>query len=66
MKDSYLEYFEISRLLTILEKNLFRTSDISNSVLTDSPCSDKSILSLVMTLSDNAHGRGVNFEVGVE
>ena len=65
MKDSYLEYFEISRLLTILEKNLF-TSDISNSVLADSPCSDKFILSLVMTLSDNAHGRRVNFEGGVE
>ena len=32
MKDSYLEYFEISRLLTILEKNLFRTSAVSNSV----------------------------------
>ena len=53
MKDSYLEYFEISRLLTILEKNLFRTSPVSSSVLTDSPFSDKFIPSLVVTLSDN-------------
>ena len=53
MKDAYLEYFEISRLLVISEKNLFRTSAISNSVLTDSPFSDKFILSLVMTLPDN-------------
>ena len=30
------EYFEISRLLTILETNLFTTS-VSNSVLTNSP-----------------------------
>ena len=54
MKDSYLEYFEISRLLTILEKNLFRTSAVSNSVLTNSLFLDKFILSLVMTLPDNA------------
>ena len=53
MKDSYLEYFEISRLLTILEKNLFRTSAVSNSVLTDSLFSDKIILSLIMILSEN-------------
>ena len=53
LKDSYLEYFEISRLLTILEKNLFRTSAVSNSVLTNSPFSDKFILSLVMILSEN-------------
>ena len=48
MKDSYLEHFEISRLLTILEKNLFRTFAASNSVLTDSL-----FPSLVMILSDN-------------
>ena len=53
MKDAYLEYFEISRLLVISEKNLFRTSAISNSVLTDSPFSDKFILSFVMTLPVN-------------
>ena len=53
MKDLYLEYFEISRLLTILEKNLFRTSAVSNSVLTDFHFSDKFIVSLVMTLSGN-------------
>ena len=53
MKDSYLEYFEISRLLTISEINLFRTSAVSYSILTDSPFLDKFILSLVMTLSDN-------------
>ena len=34
MKDSHLEYFEISSLLTILEKNLCRTSAVSSSVLT--------------------------------
>ena len=44
MKDWYLEYFEISRLLAILEKNLFRASAISNSVLTNSSFSDKFIL----------------------
>ena len=32
MKDSFLKYFEILKLLTILEKNLFRTSAVSNSV----------------------------------
>ena len=53
MKDSYLEYLEISRLLTISEKNLFRTSAVFNSVLTNSPFSDKFILSIVMTLSEN-------------
>ena len=53
MKDSYLEFFEILRLLTILEKNLFRTSAVSNSVLTDSLFSDKIILSLIMILSEN-------------
>ena len=53
MEGSYLEYFEISRLLTILEKNLFRTSAVSNSVLINSPFSDKFILSLVMILSEN-------------
>ena len=36
----------------MLEKNLFRRSAVSNSVLTDSPFSGKIILSLVMTLSD--------------
>ena len=53
MKFTCLEYFEISRLLTILEKNLFRTFSVSNSVLTDSPFADKFIISLAMTLSDN-------------
>ena len=53
MMDSYLEYFEISRSLTILEKNLFRTSAFSNSVLTNYPFSDKFILSIVMTLPSN-------------
>ena len=48
MKDSYLEYFEISRLLAILEKNVFRTSAAFYSVLTNSPFSDKFILSLAM------------------
>ena len=52
MKDWYLEYFEISSLLTILEKNLFRNSAVSNSVLTNSTFSDKFILSLVMILSE--------------
>ena len=37
----------------MLEKNLFRTSAVSNSVLTDSPFSDKFILFLEMTLSDS-------------
>ena len=46
MKVSYLEYFRISRLLTILEETLLRTSAISNSVLRDPPFSDKFILSL--------------------
>ena len=41
VKDSYLEYFETSRFCTILDKNLFRTSDVSKSVLTDSPFSNK-------------------------
>ena len=50
MEDSYLQYFEISRLLTILQRNLFKNSAVSNSVLTDSPFSDKFILYLVMTL----------------
>ena len=53
MKDSYLKYFKISRLLTISEKNLFKTSAVSHSFLTDSFFSDKIIVSLVMTLSDN-------------
>ena len=53
MNDSYLEYFEISRLLTILEKNSFRTFSVSNSVLIFSPFSDKFILFLVMILSEN-------------
>ena len=35
MKDWYLEYFEISKLLTIL-KDVFRTSAACNSVLIDS------------------------------
>ena len=37
----------------MLEKNLFRTSAVSNSILTNSPYSDKFILSLVMILSEN-------------
>ena len=41
VKDSYLEYIETSRFCTILDKNLFRTSDVSKSVLTDSPFSNK-------------------------
>ena len=53
MKVSYLEYFEISRLLKILDNDLFRTSAVSNSVLIDSPFSDKFIISLVITVSDN-------------
>ena len=52
MKDPYLEYFEILRLLTVLE-NLFTTSAVPNSVLIYSPFSDKFDLSLAMTLSDN-------------
>ena len=36
MKDWYLEYFEISKLLTILKKDVFRTSAACNSVLIDS------------------------------
>ena len=52
IKVSYLEYFEIPRLLTKLEKNLFkRTSAVSYSVLTNSPFSDK--FNLVMILSEN-------------
>ena len=43
MKDLFLEYFEISRLLKILEKSLFRTSAVSNSVSTNFPFSDKFI-----------------------
>ena len=57
MKDSYLEHFEISRLLTILEKNLFRTSAVSNSVLTDSPFSGRFSFFPISShdlLSDNA------------
>ena len=44
MKDPYLEYFEILRLLTVLE-NLFTTSAVPNSVLIYSPFSDKFDLS---------------------
>ena len=50
MEDSYLQLFEISRLLTILQRSLFKNSAVSNSVLTDFPFSDKFILYLVMTL----------------
>ena len=49
MKDSSFEYFEISRLVTILENYLlFITLAVSNSVVTDSPLSDKFVLPLAM------------------
>ena len=50
MKDSYLKD---SRTLIILEKDLFRTPAVSNSVLTDSPFFKQIILSLIITLPDN-------------
>ena len=43
MKDSYLKD---SRALIILEKDLFRTPAVSNSVLTDSPFFKQIILYL--------------------
>ena len=52
MKDSFLKYSEISSSLTILEKDLFRTSPVYNSDLIDSPFSDKFIFSC-HDLSDN-------------
>ena len=52
MKDVYLQYFKLSRLLRILEKNFSRTS-ASNSLLTNSFFSDKFIQSLAMIIKKN-------------
>ena len=53
MKGSYSEQTEISKVLTMMEKDLFRTWAIPVSTFIAFPFSDKFVSCLALTLSDS-------------